>query len=67
MARDDAKKRSEMMAREWWKSKSTMQPINKFVTLGVLDNQELGGWRTPMGESFLDPRPGEIVVFEDFF
>jgi hypothetical protein len=33
----------------------------------MLHNQELGGWRTPVGESFLDSRPGEIVVFEDLF
>jgi len=35
--------------------------------MGVLHNQELGGWRAPGGESFPDLRPGEIVVFEDFF
>jgi len=35
--------------------------------MGVLHNQELGGWRAPVAESFSDPRPGEIVVFEDFF
>jgi len=28
---------------------------------------ELGGWRTPEGESYRDPRDSEIVVFEDFF
>jgi len=35
--------------------------------MGLLHNQELGGWRAPEGKSYLDPRAGEIVVFEDFF
>jgi hypothetical protein len=35
--------------------------------MGVLHNQELGGWRAPEGERFPDPRPGEIIVFENFF
>ena len=34
--------------------------------MGLLHNQELGGWRAPEGESYLD-RAVEIVVFEDFF
>jgi len=34
--------------------------------MGVLHNQELGGKKAPVGESFPNPRPGEIVVFEDF-
>jgi hypothetical protein len=67
MARGDMKKRSEMMAKEWWKSKSTMQSINKLIRMGVLHNQKLEGQRASLGESFPDPRPGEIVVFEDFF
>jgi hypothetical protein len=43
MAKSDAKKRSEMMAKEWWKSKSTAQSIKELVNMGVLHNQELGG------------------------
>jgi len=34
---------------------------------GLLHNQELSGWRAPEGESYPDPRAGEIVVFEDYF
>jgi hypothetical protein len=31
------------------------------------NNRELAGWR-PMGsDSYPNPQPGEIVVFEDFF
>ena len=60
-------KRAEMMAREWKKSRSTMKSLNELVKMGLLHNQELGGWRVPSGESFPDPRAGEIVVFEDFF
>jgi len=67
MAKGGSKKRADMMAKEWWKSKSTNQSINEIIGMGVLHNQELGGWRAPEGESFHDPRPGEIVVFEDFF
>jgi hypothetical protein len=67
MARGDSKKRSEMMVKEWWKSKSTTQSINELVNMEVLHNQELSDWRAPVGESFLDLRPDEIVVFEDFF
>jgi len=67
MAKSDAKKRSEMMAKEWWKSKSTTKSINEIIKMGNLHNQELGGWRAPARESYPDPRAGEIVVFEDFF
>jgi len=35
--------------------------------MGLLHNQELGGWRVPSRESYPDPRAGEIVIFEDFF
>jgi hypothetical protein len=27
----------------------------------------IGGWRTLAGENYLDHRPGEIVIFEDFY
>jgi hypothetical protein len=27
----------------------------------------IGGWRPSIGENYLDPRPGELVVFEDFY
>jgi len=67
MAKGDSKKRAEKMAKEWKKSKSTTKSINELVEMGPLHNQELGSWRAPLGESFLDPRAGEIVVFKDFF
>jgi len=34
MAKSDAKKRAEMMAKEWKKSKSTMKSINELVEMG---------------------------------
>jgi hypothetical protein len=39
----------------------------KLVTAGVMAEAAIGGWRTSDGESYLDPRPGEIVVFKDFY
>jgi len=67
MAKSDTKKRSELMVKEWKKSQSSTRSLNDLVGMGLLHNQELGGWRTPEGESYPDPRAGEIVVFEDFF
>jgi hypothetical protein len=37
------------------------------VGLGVLHNQELAGWRPAGSDSYPNPQPSEIVVFEDFF
>jgi len=34
MAKSDMKKRSEMMAKEWKKSKSTTKSINELVEMG---------------------------------
>jgi hypothetical protein len=67
MAKSVAKKRAEMMAKEWKKSRSNTRSINDLVEKGLLHNQEIGGWRTPEAECYPDPRAGEIVVFEDFF
>jgi len=67
MAKSDAKKRAEMMAKEWKKFQSNIRSLNDLVEKGLLHNQELGGWRAPEGESYPDPHAGEIVVFEDFF
>jgi hypothetical protein len=67
MAKTEAVKRAEVMRNEWWKSKSTESSINELVGLGVLHDKELGGRRASDSESFPDPQPGEIVVFEDFF
>jgi len=67
MAKSDSKKRAEMMAKEWMKSRCTTRSLNDLVEVGLLHNQELGGWRAPEGESYPDPRACGIVVFEDFF
>jgi len=67
MAKSDSKKRVVLMAKEWKKSRSSTRSLNDLVGMGLLHSQELGGWRAPEGESFPDPRAGEIVVFEDFF
>ena len=67
MAKSDSKKRAEMMEKEWKKSRSTTRSLNDLVRMGLLLNQELGGWRAPEGESYPDPRIGEIIVFEDYF
>jgi hypothetical protein len=66
MAKTEAMKRAEVMRKEWWKSKSNESSINDLVGLGVLHNKALRGWRASDLESFPDPQPGEIVVFEDF-
>ena len=67
MAKRDAQKKAGVMAKEWWKSRSNEQTIEDLIAMGVLHNKALAGWRAPEGESFPDPQPGEIVVFEDFF
>jgi len=67
MAKSDSKKRAEMMAKEWKKSRCTTRSLNDLIEMGLLHDQELGGWKVPEEESYPDPRAGEIVVFEDFF
>jgi hypothetical protein len=67
MAKIEAVKRAEMMREEWWKSKSTESTINDLIGLGVLHNRELARWRPAGSNSYPNPQPGEIVVFEDFF
>jgi len=67
MAKSDSKNRAERMAKEWKKSQSSVKSLNDLVDMGLLHGPELGGWRAPEGESYPDPRAGEIVVFEDFF
>jgi len=66
MAKSDSKKRAELMDKEWNKSYSTAKSLSDLVDMGLLHSPELGGWRAPEGESYPDPRAGEIVVFEDF-
>jgi hypothetical protein len=55
------------MAVEWCKLMSTEATLGKLVTARVMVKAVIGGWRTSDGESYLDPRLGEIVVFEDFY
>jgi hypothetical protein len=59
--------RAQMMAAEWTQSISTPAMIERLVNTGVLPVAVIGGWWTSIGESYLDPRPGEIVVFKDFY
>ena len=67
MAKSDAQKKTRVMAKEWWKSRSNEQTIEDLVIMGVLHNKALVGWRAPEGEGYPDPQTGEIVVFKDFF
>lgn len=55
------------MRKEWFVSKSTAASIQELVGLGVLQEQELSGWRAPGMEPYPTPEPVEIMVFEDFF
>jgi hypothetical protein len=41
--------------------------LAKLVTSRVMAEVAIGGWRMSDDESYLDPCPGEIVVFEDFY
>ena len=43
MAKSDAQKKTGVMAKEWWKSKSNELTIEDLVTMGVLHNMELAG------------------------
>ena len=52
MAKSDAQKKTWVMAKEWWKSKSNEQTIEDLVNMGVLHNKELIGWRAPKGEGY---------------
>jgi hypothetical protein len=67
MAKTEVAKMAKMMRKKWWKTKSTEATINHLIGLGVLHNRELAGWRTAGSDSYPNPHPGEIVVFEDFF
>jgi hypothetical protein len=55
------------MAVEWNNSVSRKATLMRLVTAGVMAEAAIGGWRTSPGENYPDPRPGEIVVFEDFY
>jgi hypothetical protein len=59
--------RAQLMVVEWSKSMSIEATLAKLVTVGVMAEAAIGRWRTLDGESYPNPRPGEIVVFEDFY
>jgi hypothetical protein len=67
MARGSHGRRAQMMSVKWTKSTSMENSIHKLIDGGVLPNAAIGGWRPSIGESFPDPRPGELIVFEDFY
>ena len=52
MAKSDSRKRAELMAKEWKKSRSTTKFLGDLVDMGLLHGPELGGWRAPEGESY---------------
>jgi hypothetical protein len=54
------------MVVEWNKSMSMEATLAKLITAGVMAKAAIGGWRTSVDESYLDPHPGEIILFEDF-
>jgi hypothetical protein len=54
------------MAAEWNKSMSTEATLAMLITASVMAEATIGGWRTSEGESYLDPCPGEIVIFLGF-
>jgi hypothetical protein len=55
MAKTEVMKRAKVMRKEWWKLKSTESSINDLVSLSVLHDKELGGWRASESESVPDP------------
>jgi hypothetical protein len=63
----EAKVCKEIMKKKWSMSKCTPLSLERLVRIDVLHAQELAGWRAPELEPFLDPKGGEIVVFEEYF
>jgi hypothetical protein len=67
MARGGCGANAQLMAAEWNKLVSTEATLTRLVTVDVMAEASIGGWRISPGENYLDPRPGEIVVFKDFY
>jgi hypothetical protein len=67
MAYGSRGRRAQMMPAEWTKSTCTESSIRKLIDIGVLPNAAIRGWRLSISESFSDPHPGELVVFEYFY
>jgi hypothetical protein len=59
--------RAQLMAAEWKKSMRTEATLVKLITAGMMAEAAIGGWRTSPGENYPNPRPGDIVIFEDFY
>jgi hypothetical protein len=55
------------MAVEWNKSVSMEATLARLVTVDVMAEATIGGWRISPSENYPKPRPDEIVVFEDFY
>lgn len=53
--------------REWKKSILKREYLEEMVIDGVLSDEALASWRPAVGEQFIDPQPGELVVSEGFF
>ena len=56
----------ELMKKEWTKAKCTAASMYRLVQMGLLPEQNIGGWRITM-ESYPKPDAGELVVFEDYY
>lgn len=63
-------KRAKIIAarkRKWKKSILKHEDLEEMVIDGVLLDEASASWRPTPDEQFIDPQPGELVVFEDFF
>jgi hypothetical protein len=67
MAHGGCGARAQLMAVEWNKSVSTKATLARLITADMMAEAVIDGWRESPGENYLDPRPGEIVMFEDFY
>jgi hypothetical protein len=67
MARGSHGQRAQMLSVEWMKSISTEGSICKLIDGGVLPDATIGGMMPSIGESYPEPCPGELVIFEDFY
>jgi hypothetical protein len=67
MARGGRGAKAQLMTAEWNKSVSTRATLMRLVTASVMAEAAISGWRISPGENYPDPRPDEIVVFEDFY
>jgi formylmethanofuran:tetrahydromethanopterin formyltransferase len=67
MARGGHGARAQLMVAQWNKSVSTEATLARLVTIGVMAEAVIGGWRISPNENYPDPRPGQIVVFKDFY